>query len=168
MPNYKTVIQPMDIIMVYNRRSWLHRIIHGVTGYKAGHVALYLGDGMICEANKTGVHRKEWKDYNAPRRVFLARPIAMNETKELAIREFCFDSENQKYAYGQLILILIKNLLHVRHVPDVSKQAVICSEFVARAFRAGGIDLCPNLDPQETTPGDITNSAEVYVTEVVE
>ena len=163
MINYKDKAHPLDIIITYNPHSWLHRLIYGVTHYKAAHVALYLGDGMIIESNSTGVHRKPWKNYRDGMLVYLARPIAMMEMAELKIRAACLDRENEPYAFGQLVAIFFKNLFHVRHVPDVSKQAVICSEFVADVFREGGINLCPDLNPWEVTPGDIMKSDRVFL-----
>lgn len=165
MIDYKSKIQPLDILIVYNPRSWLHRLIYGVTHYKAGHVALYLGDGMIIEANSTGVHRKQWKNYREGMKVYIARPLSITETSELKIRSACLDMENDRYAFLQLAMIFIKNLFRVRHVPDVSKQAVICSEFVATVFLAGGINLCPGINPWEVTPGDIMKSNSVYLIE---
>jgi uncharacterized protein YycO len=163
MITYKNLAQPLDIIITYNPKSWLHRLIYRVTEYKAGHVALYLGDGMIVEANSSGVHRKPWKNYRDGMKVYLARPLGMTENAELAIRKFCLESENRPYAFGQLVMIFFKNLFRVRHVPDVSKQAVICSEFIADAFYEGGLDLCPKLHSDETTPGDIAKSDKVFL-----
>jgi uncharacterized protein YycO len=163
MITYKSKIQPLDIIIVYNPRSWLHRLISRVTHYKAGHVALYLGDGLIAEANRSGVHVKEWKDYRDGMRVYLARcPDAVGE-RGRCIREYAANAVNTPYAFGQLVAILFKNIFRLRHVPDVSGQAMICSEFVARAYRAGDVVLCPGIRPEETTPADITQSRSVFV-----
>ena len=163
MITYKSKIQPLDIIIVYNPRSWLHRLISRVTHYKAGHVALYLGDGLIAEANRSGVHVKDWKNYRDGMLVYLGRCHNMNETREVKIRQYANDSINRPYAFAQLAMIFFKNLFNVRHVPDVSKQAVICSEFVARAFKEAGILLCPGIRPEETTPGDIMRSRELFL-----
>lgn len=163
MITYKSHAQPFDIIIVYNPKSWLHRLIHRVTGYKAGHVALYMGDGIITEAGSGGVIRRTWKNYKSGSRVYLARVINLTESQELKIREYCFESERKPYAFGQLIMIFLKNLFRVRHVPDVSRQAVICSEFVAAAFKSAGVVLCPGIRPHETTPGDIMKSEVVFL-----
>lgn len=40
-----------------------------------------------------------------------------------------------------------------------SGPRMICSEYVARCYRAGGVDLVPNLADRDTTPGDIARSA---------
>ena len=163
MITYKTKAQPLDIIIVYNPKSWLHRLIHGVTHYKAGHVALYLGDGRIIEANSSGVHVKDWKNYRDGMLVYLGRCGNLNEDRELKIRQYAADMVNKEYAFAQLAMIFFKNLFGVRHIPDVSKQAVICSEFVARAFKEAGILLCPGIRPEETTPGDIMRSRELFL-----
>jgi hypothetical protein len=163
MITYKTKIKPMDIIIVYNKRSWLHRLIYGITDMQAGHIALYLGDGIICEANSTGIHRKPWKNYNDNMLVYLARCKIINETRGILIRRFCWDMENRKYAFGQLIVMALKYLFRLSHVPDVSKKAMICSEFVANAMLAGDINLCPGKAAHEITPGDILKSSAVWV-----
>ncbi|RPI78800.1 MAG: hypothetical protein EHM45_05280 [Desulfobacteraceae bacterium] len=163
MITYKNKAQPLDIIVVYNPKSWLHHLIHRVTGYKAGHVAIYMGDGMITEAGSGGVIRRTWKNYKSGSRVYLARVLSLTESQELKIREYCFESERRPYAFGQLIMILIKNLFRVRHVPDVSRQAVICSEFIALVFKSAGVVLCPKVHTWETTPGDILKSEVVFL-----
>lgn len=38
-------------------------------------------------------------------------------------------------------------------------QSVVCSTYVALCYRAGGIDLVPNLADRDTTPGDLARSA---------
>jgi hypothetical protein len=40
-----------------------------------------------------------------------------------------------------------------------SGRSLICSEYVAACYRAGGVDLVPRLSDQDTTPGDLARSA---------
>lgn len=154
---YKDKAKPMDIIIVYNKKSWFHRIIKGVTGYKAGHVALYLGDGMISEANSTGIHRKPWKNYNNNCMVYLGRYLMMTEQQELAIRKYAIDMEGREYSFFQLAGMVIKNIFKTNKVPDVSKQAMICSEFIANAYKTAGIHLSLYY-AHNTSPADILRS----------
>ena len=49
--NYKDQLKLLDIIIVYNKKSLLHRLIRRVTGYKAGHVLIYAGKNKIVEAS---------------------------------------------------------------------------------------------------------------------
>lgn len=159
--SYKEQAQAMDIIVVYNPQSLLHRLIKKVTGYRAGHVALYAGDGMIYEAGSTGVIRRKWKNYSKKSKVFLCRDLLMNENKELHIRKYCFEKENQDYAFLQLPIFVFKYWFGVNHVPDVSKKAMVCSEFVAGAYASAGIKICDEK-PHETSPGDILFSDRLW------
>ena len=162
MITYKNKIEPLDIIIVYNKKSLLHRLIHGVTHYKAGHVALYLGDGIIIEAQSTGVKRKKWKSYKEGMKIYIGRYVALTELQQLKIRQSCMDAENYKYSFGQLVAILIKYLFKLKRVPDVSKKQMICSEFIAWVFLSAGIKLA-DAKPWETTPADILKSDVLHL-----
>ncbi|HPA71671.1 MAG TPA: hypothetical protein PLI62_14215 [Spirochaetota bacterium] len=157
---YKELARKGDIIVVYNRKSWLHRLIVKVTDrgsrYKAGHVALYLGNTIIAEANSAGIHRKNWKDYTPGTHcVYLARFIGLTEEQYVKMYGFVMDSENEPYSFFQLPMILIKRIFRLKHVPDVSRKAMICSEFVCNAFRFVGVDLASGKNAAEVTPIDI-------------
>lgn len=157
MVNYKRKIMPLDIIIIYNKKSFLHKLIHGVTGYRAGHVALYMGNEMISEATKSGIHRKKWKNYSRNCNIYLARFLQLSETQELKIRQYVYECENQKYSFLQLLAILLMYIFKLKKIPDVSKKAQICSEFVAMSFMRAGINLC-NKSPHATVPGDLLKS----------
>lgn len=160
--NYKELAQAMDIIVVYNPKSILHKIISKVTGYRAGHVALYVGDGKIYEAGSTGIVRRKWKNYNKKALVFLCRYQAMNEAIEMAIRTYCFKAEGNNYAFAQLLMMFLKYTFRLSHVPDVSKKAMICSEFVSAAYASAGIRLCDKCHDHEVSPADILNSTKIW------
>ena len=164
MINYREKIKPLDIIIVYNKKSWLHRLIKGVTGYKAGHVALYAGDEIIIEAGSTGVNYKKWKKYNKNCLVYMARREKLTESQEVKIRIFCGEAEHKEYAFAQLLVMAVKYAFRLSRVPDVSKKAMICSEFVAGAFASAGIKLVEK-PAHEVTPGDILTSNELTIIE---
>lgn len=162
--SYWEKLQAMDIIVVYNPKSWLHRIIGKITGYKAGHVALYVGDGKIYEAASTGVHRRNCKKYGKRRKIYICRVLDIKESQEIGIRNYCFECEHVHYAFLQLVVMLFQYIFRFSKVPDVSKKAMICSELVANAFSSAGIKLC-DKKPWETTPADIIRSDKVFVIE---
>lgn len=157
MITYKALAQPMDIIVVYNKKSWLHKIIKGVTGYKAGHVAQYMGDGQISEANKTGIHRRDWKNYNNNCYVYLCRYMQLTKDHEQKMKQYIYSVEGQKYSKLQLIAMFFNKTFRIKSIPDVSKQAQICSEFVTNAYLAAGIKISQEK-PHNTAPSDICQS----------
>lgn len=176
---YKSQVLPYDTIIVYNRRSWLHRIIFRLTEYKAGHVALYIGNGEIIEAGSTGVKRKKWKNYTKHHEIYLARSRKLYKNSQvdrikdmkdqikhdvvLKINQYCDKVLNQKYAYLQLLMFAIKYIFKINRVPDVSKKALVCSEFVANAYLAGGIVIDKTKKPHEIAPADILNSKKMLI-----
>jgi len=159
--SYKEKLQPMDIIVVYNPKSWLHRIIAGVTQYKAGHVAIYVGDNMIYEAGSTGVKRKSCKEYTEKCKIYICRYKEMTEIKEMLIRNYLFKKENDKYSFFQLGMMLIGYFFKISNIPDVSKKAEICSELVAEAYKFACIPLCKK-ESWQTYPGDILYSDKIW------
>lgn len=160
--SYKENLKELDIIIVYNKKSWLHRLIYGFTKYKAGHCAIHLGNLKIIEANSTGVKIKECKDYTKNHKIIIATPKQINDSQKYLIRKYCDERLNTKYAFGQLIVMALKYIFKLKSTPDISKRAMICSEFVANAFLAGDIDLS-GLPAHETTPGHIMSSDEVDI-----
>lgn len=159
--SYKEMLNPFDIIVVYNPKSWLHKLIKGVTGYKAGHVALYIGSDEIYEAQSTGIKRKRAKEYTDNHKIYICRVMQLDNDDCTRIIDFCMASEGKKYAFLQLIMMWAKYTFHINRVPDVSKKAMICSEFVAKAFEISGIRLSDKY-PWEVTPGDILESDKVW------
>lgn len=167
--SYKENLKELDIIIVYNKKSWLHRLVYGFTGYKAGHVAIHLGNLKIIEANSTGVKIKPCKNYTKNHRIVLATakgfknvPAGYINERQHAILRYCDKKLNTKYAYGQIIILWLKYIFKLKSTPDISKKAMICSEFVANAFLAGDIKLS-HLPAHETTPGHIMSSDEVDI-----
>ncbi len=73
----------------------------------------------------------------------------------------------QPYGWRQFFTMAFKAMPFVRwflpaNTDDHSNGSrPVCSAAVGRAFRAGEIDLVPNLADSETTPGDIGRSAEL-------
>ena len=165
MESYKKIVAPLDIILVYNKTSWFHRMVAKVTRYRAGHVAIYVGDGMICEAGGKGVIRRPWKNYSSNTRIFIGRHLGLTEKQGLDMMYKCLELEGQKYAYLQLLAIFFQQVFGISKIPDVSKRAMICSEQVAEIYKAGGIKLSGNKKPHEITPADILNSDMLHFQE---
>ena len=160
---YKDQLQPYDIIVVYNPKSWLHKLIYRVTEYKAGHVALYVGNGKIYQATSHGVQCNDVRNYTDKHKIFICRywENLLTQMHNDAILQYCEKSAGKKYAFLQLAMMLLKYTFRLSRVPDVSKSAMICSEFVAEAFEYAGIDLC--FKPShEVTPADILNSKKLW------
>jgi hypothetical protein len=165
MESYKKIVQPMDVIVVYNKTSFFHRLVAKVTKYRAGHVALYVGDGMICEAGGKGVIRRPWKNYSSNHKIFIGRYLGLTESQGLTMMRKCIQLEGDRYAYIQLIAILFQQVFGFSKIPDMSKRAMICSEKVAAVYKSAGLELKRGKRPHETTPADILNSEILHFQE---
>lgn len=159
--NYIDQLQPYDIIVVYNPSSWLHRLIYRVTDYKAGHVALYIGDGKIYQAGSKGVLCKDLKNYSSKCKIWICRYMDLIPGHKILLKDFCEKSAGKKYAFLQLLMIWFSYTFGVSNVPDVSKKAMICSEFVSTAFNYAFIKLSEK-DLWNITPADILNSDKLW------
>ena len=164
---YVEYLQPCDVIVVYNPRSWLHRVIRNVTSEKAGHVALNRGDGTIVEATSRGIKINNLKKYKKGSMVYLARASNLDETKIKTILKYTVEVMGQKYAFGQLFAILLKYTFKLHWIPDVERDAQICSEFIANAFLKAGIRV-NHKHPHEIVPGDYLKSDNFTVTVIEE
>jgi len=161
---YKDIIEPFDIIIIYNPKSWLHKMIYKVTEYKAGHVALYLPGGNIAQAVSTGVCIKDLKDYDSNYKIYLARYGNFNSEIYRSLSISVENSLGKKYSYFQLIAMLFQYIFHINRIPDVSKSAMICSEFIAKTFEDADIDI--SFKPSwQVTPADIYNSKKLTIIE---
>jgi len=157
---YSNILREADIIVVYNRRSWLHRLIYGVTGYKAGHVLIYLFSDLIAEAQINGVRVKNLKKYKKTKYdLYIFRYKMVDVDKSSAIIASSLKCCGERYAVLQLIAILFKYLFRLKKIKDVSRKAMICSEFVARAYKDAGVSLFPNKNTAEVVPSDFIHNA---------
>lgn len=161
MTDYKKFLRPYDIIVVYNPRSFLHRLIFKTTGYKAGHVALYLGRDEIVQATSTGVKKRFTNNYGGKLVHILRNKNGLIPEQGQMIDCYVKESINKEYAFLQLVLLWVKYTFRLSHIPDVSKKAMICSEFVANCYINANIDLCAKKKSHEVVPSDIFNSPKL-------
>lgn len=158
-----------DIILIYNKKSWLHRLIAFFTGtthkpMKAAHVALYIGNGMMFEANFYGTYIKKLRNLTAPDiAVHIAR-IIPDLTPELttALVDTAIANTQRPYSFAQLLLAAIQYLFKRRNVPDASKRAVICSEIIAEIYESIGLRLF-DKPSWEVTPQDFFSSPKLKI-----
>jgi len=160
--NYIDKLQQCDIIFIYNKKSWLHRLICYFTGkkpFKVGHVAMYMYGDMIIEANMQGVHIKTLKKYDdSTERLYLGRYEALTPEQKLKIFNACNSYNNEEYSYFQLIIMMLGYIFKWNNTPDADKQAVVCSELVADLFLSASVNLCYDKEPWQISPHDLVDS----------
>ena len=164
------ILTRCTVIVVYNTKSFLHKIIAVITRKpftpKAGHVALYLEETDVAEAIARGVVLRKVKGFNAKKyNIYLARYRDLDESTCNKIIEAAVTMVGTPYSYWQLPLLWFKYFFKLKSIPDASKKAVICSEFISKCFKEADIDLF-GKDCEEAVPVDYLDKTKFIVTKV--
>lgn len=145
-------MQKYDLIF-YKGNNVLGRLIRWITNSPYSHVAMYLGDNHIVEANYFNTLRVKHLKYKR-HQYDVYRVKDLNNEHYCKIDEYIKIHVNSKYDYRELLRILFP---FMRIKDNLSK--LICSEFIYDCFNYAGICL---LDNDITTPNDLSGSKEIY------
>jgi hypothetical protein len=166
-PGIRGQIQDGDILL-FRGKSWISRLICWVTGSSYSHSAIlawWNGRLMVLEAIETGI---------------VTSRMSLVVTKYSGKVELWTTDEKldrlEVIRTAQLLLgkrystfKLVRNLKRLvfgrpRHEPEDPESPpddFVCSEFVSRVWRAGGIDLANDSPDVYTKPSDIAKSPRV-------
>lgn len=141
-------------------RSILGSLIRLATKSWANHVALYIGDGQVIEANPGGTKIKSVNKYLYPilRKVRFFR-INVSDDKILNMVEIAKTMNGYKYDYIQIISLffLLKTGLKEELNGLEFKNFTICSELIDLSAKKAGIVLT-SISSANVTPDDIMKS----------
>ncbi len=156
---YAHVLEKGDIIIVYEKKNLIDKIISIVTKRKAGHSELYLFDDIIIESSVDGVKIKKLLQYEKGKYdlYVLRLKDRTDEIIENVIRAAVVKAGNH-YDYLRLFLLLFEYLFKLKTIDDFTRKAMICSELIATCYKEAGIVLVPDKILAETTPADLLNS----------
>jgi hypothetical protein len=106
--------EPGDLIAVYDKRSWISRVIAGIDGGAWSHVAVCTASGVIDEALTSGITRRALQSYKSIRYhvgVYRShRPIPDLE----AGRQFADAHLGNPYNFRGALMLGVRTLLHLR------------------------------------------------------
>ncbi len=141
--------KPGDILLFYNARG-LNRIITGFTGSPYYHAGIYAGDNTAVEARTPGV---QWNALAERSHDFMVAAVPAHAGKRaLDWAKARVGDGYDTLDIGIVILDRICRKLHFNYTPS---SRFTCGEFVARAFEETGHRLLPDVDANETVPGDL-------------
>ena len=174
--NVISVVERADILLVYNKHSLVHKIICFVTRkeskeYKAGHVMLYLFGDLVADATGAlGVRERVMPPfYKGEHKVYRARYNSINEEIRNRIINIALEKTHKKdkirYAFLQIPLILFKYLFKLKNIPDVSKKAMVCSEFATQVYKEADVPLFIE-DSEEVTPNHFFSNKKLLIKEI--
>jgi hypothetical protein len=163
-PGIRREIQDGDILL-FRGKSWLSRIICRVTGSPYSHAAIVawwderlmvleaVGQGIVVSRMSIVVSRYSGKVELWTTDENLARPEVIRVAQRLL---------GKRYSPYKLIRNLGRLVFgrprHDDADPEAPPEDFVCSEFVSRVWRAGGIDLVGDAPDMYTKPSDLAKS----------
>ena len=152
-------------ILLFRGKSWFSRIICRLTGSPYSHAAIVawwndrlmvleaVGKGIVVSrmslvVNQYSGHVELWTTDEK-----LARTEVIRAAQRLLGKRYSL----YKLARNLARLVLGRTR-HAEADPDVPPDDFVCSEFVSRVWRAGGIDLVRDAPDMYTKPSDIARS----------
>jgi len=143
--------QPGDILL-YTHAKGLNRLIPWFTGSRYYHVGIYEGDGQVLEARPNGVVRRDLRGQSGD--VFRAARMP-REGVERAIH-FAQSRIGATYDPFDIAFIIMRHTFPLLPLHYSNRSSFTCGELVARAWRAGGLDLFPERQASEIIPADFS------------
>ena len=168
---YQDLLVEGDVIIVYNKEKFLHKLISYFTGRdkprKAGHVAMYLCDKLMAEATSKGIRIKDLKKYRYPKYdLYLGRKKHLTDEEKKELQTYAIKQAGTQYSFLQLLGLIINYFLKRSIIKDVNKKAMICSEFICSSYKHIGKDLVPNKDCALVTPQDLLDTKELLTIKI--
>ena len=152
-------------ILLFRGKSWLSRIICRVTSSRYSHAAIVawwnerlmvleaVGKGIVVSRMSVVVNKYSGKVELWTTDDNLARTEVIRAAQRLL---------GKRYSAYKLIRNLGRLVFgrprHEEADPEAPPDDFVCSEFVSRVWRAGGIDLAENSPDMYTKPSDIAKS----------
>ncbi len=130
-------------------------------GGRYSHLLLRLGDA-IWEAGASGIREGHAVEYRDARYVVDVYAVALEPAGRERALAWVRASEGVRYDWAQLVRIALAELGQDPDgcfVPDFGDAWLICSEFVALACRAGGLDVTGATPLWRWTPDHIVAAA---------
>jgi hypothetical protein len=163
----RTTIQNGDIVM-FRGKSWMSRAIRWVTSSPyshAGVVAWWHGHLIVIEAVSKGISATRLSvvvhEYDGNCELWTTD----NQLERDAVTAAARNLLGRRYSMWTLVVNLRRMVLGKRAGDDVDPRAwpekFVCSEFVSRVWREGGLDLKPDTSDRFTRPSDIVRSSSL-------
>lgn len=142
---------------VVRTNGWAAKLIQIGTVSRWNHAFIYIGAGLIIEANPTGIAVSPVSKY--PKIAWNQHESIDNDTrgKIVAAAHHFVGSPYGFFDIGNLMLRILglKFLANTRFLERLAmRHGVICSELVSLAYRDSGVDLT-GMPDHTVTPGDL-------------
>lgn len=156
-----------NLILVKNYR-FFSNLIRKITKSEYNHIGLFVSDDTIVEALFGGVHTNSYSQFKKAKAkkkldyaIYTIKDISDKQIEKMT--NFALDKVGTKYDFIQFICIAFMFFFKItrRIEPIEEGRKWICSELMAESAYEAGIRFQDNVDPDNTTPGDIASSSIV-------
>ncbi len=156
MGNLMKVVRVGDVILVEGNRRF-SRLVMKVTNSVWSHSAMYVGRGMIVEADENGVALNPLARYEHFN-IRLCRPVGISGRRLHRVAESVKSNVGKSYDTTNLIKLLqaylFDNKEHDRYLGHPGRQQEICSGIIASVFEKEGFQVRDGYDPSQVVPRD--------------
>src|SRR3972149_10392553 len=133
-------LEPGDIILSHEVGSNTSGIIAAFSGCYWSHTSLYLGDGLIIESIRTGVHIIPFNEAMDNCNFIVLRCNYLLSSKKKLIIEEAVKFEGEVYDFGSYTQIL-KKLIGKKDKFQQNGNSILCSHLVDKIYKNIGFDL---------------------------
>ena len=174
---YTQYLRNGDIILAYNKKNPFSRLIAKLSkvkgnGFKASHAILALSTdfGLISEsAFPGGVRIRKCHAYKKGKyTIYILRVIDLCDEQYRQLVSAAVAKEGLKYSLLQVFAFLIKYLFKIKTVKDVSKKAMVCSEYVDQIFKDATMDLFPGFSSVNVSPQMFFTCPKLFLVKILE
>lgn len=151
-------------IIFYKSNSFIGKVITKLTDSEYSHVAMYVGDNQIVEADRFIKSRKTELNVVDKRLIKVMRVNGgLDEQRRMLLLASLPHVLGKSYDYVRIGYLFIKLLLNMDTKNIVNDlNTFFCSELVDYLYLLIGIDLVPHVESHVVTPHDLEVSPELY------
>jgi hypothetical protein len=166
-PEVRAGIKDGDILL-FRGKSWFSRLICWATGSPYSHAAIlgwWNGRLMVLEAVSSGVMTSRMSlvvsKYSGKVELWTTDENLLR-VEVLRTAQLLLGKRYSKFKLFRNLKRLVFGRSQDEPIdPEVAPEDFVCSEFVSRVWRAGGIDLVKDAPDVYTKPSDIAKSPSV-------
>jgi cell wall-associated NlpC family hydrolase len=144
-----------DLIFVRGTDT-ISRIIEWLTSSKYSHVAMYIGNGEVIEAQRLrSVGLAPLSEYDGKYDVYTCPTLTDDQRKQII--EYARSMGGIKYDYLDIARLFLRCVFRLE-LPIDDPTRIICSELIVKAYSKAGIKLVQGREDYDVTPEDVAES----------
>jgi hypothetical protein len=155
-----------DVLLSFDRKSWISKEIKEITHSDYSHAFLYIGNGKILESNPGGVIIREIEAYLDYNRYYLSLfRVYFDEKRPYKLVKACKKHLGIHYGYSQIAWLWLLSITGTIDNPFFQRDCngFICSELIADGIKEVGLYPFGSKIPACITPADLAQKLSKIV-----